>query len=179
MNVMIGKNILEILIMNKQTEALKMNTTQAIDFLYALTMNYTLNSIDHDRFEKSVDVLAKALEQHEKLHKVKPIEQPAQEPVAVITPDNYGEPRLDFIGTFKYKATTAVNPDILLYTHPCVLTHSAPSCTTTKEWVGLSDDEIRSTYKELFPTTAMKLNSALIKYIQTLELILRDKNERT
>ena len=58
------------------------------------------------------------------------LEQPVQEPVAVITPDNYGEPRLDFIVTFKYKATTAVNPDIFLYTHP------APS------WQGLSDDEI-------------------------------------
>ena len=89
--------------------------------------------------------------------------QPAQEPVAVITPDNYGEPRLDFIGTFKYKATTAVNPDIPLYTHP------APS------WQGLSDDEIQNIADEtdkVFATSIFWVNA----FARAIEQALKEKN---
>ena len=77
------------------------------------------------------------------------LEQPVQEPVAVITPDNYGEPRLDFIVTFKYKATTAVNPDIFLYTHP------APS------WQGLSDEDVDRIYCEVQDNCVKDFPSAL------------------
>ena len=51
--------------MNEQIEVLKMDTQQAIDFLYAIPIGYKLNPIDHDRFEKAVDVLAKALAEAE------------------------------------------------------------------------------------------------------------------
>ena len=89
-----------------------------------------------------------------------PAPQPAQEPVAVITPDNYGEPRLDFIGTFKYKATTAVNPDILLYTHP------------TPSWQGLSDDEIEAVTGE----DIRSMYSGTYDSYRAIEQALKEKN---
>ncbi len=89
-------------------EALKMDVTQAIDFLYSIPIEYSLQPIDHDRFENAVDVLSKALE------------QPAQEPVAWIDKANN---TITTIQLMKYGWLGSDNraiPDawIKLYTHP-------------------------------------------------------------
>lgn len=115
-----------------------------------------------------VDACEKAInkEAGKEIYKHSVLEQPAQEPVAVIQPDNYGEPRLDFIGTFKYKATTVVNPDILLYTHP------APS------WQGLSDDEIEQTAIKAFGDAdfVKEVPNALKFVARAIEQALKEKN---
>lgn len=53
------------------------------------------------------------------------IEQPAQEPVAWM--DSEGRFRLDF-RTEIVRSIAAVNKEIPLYTHPCALARTAPSC---------------------------------------------------
>lgn len=136
--------------MNKQTEALKM----------------AIEHIEHNGATTERKMVLQACKEALDTKRVFENEaQPAQEPVAVITPDNYGEPRLDFIGTFKYKATTAVNPDILLYTHPAPLQNEFAKTTS---WQGLSDDDIDKMW-EFY-------NGGWYDFAMTIEQELKRKN---
>jgi hypothetical protein len=111
------------------------------------------------------------------------LEQPAQEPVAWINVKDKLPPQeinfLSFSETFGYQVSMySSNPlnstglptlerlkitkwmPIPLYTHPCVLTHTAP------EWQGLTSEEIES----------LDLDNDVISVIFQTEMLLKEKN---
>ena len=121
--------------MNKKTEALKMAKQHIIErkggrggaVCYVKSDEEVIKAIDEALAQPAQEYLTRA-------QQVIRANNSAQEPVAWVGSLNEFDMRR--LLNEGYELSTA------LYTHPCVLTHSAPSCTTTKEWVGLSDDDM-------------------------------------
>ena len=159
--------------MNKQIqEALKLAIEALND---SLTRFSTFNEMQHDAIQACQEAL----------------EQPAQEPVALVYQNNSGYPSLRWNdkNTFNYDSIARKQPDIPLYTHPHQADldrqyhvgfddgYEARFMSESKSWQTLTDKEIMKVYDNsliVHSDTHYEFNN--FKFARAIEQASKEKN---